>query len=69
MSAVVRSVVLSLRGGDFELTTGQDFSIGSLSQDAEQLRRHIEESFTSGTSRRTLRCTSCPAPGRGRNEP
>ena len=40
------AVVLSLRGGDFELTVGQDFSIGYLSHDAEQVRLYIEESFT-----------------------
>ena len=39
-------VVLSLRGGDFALTVGQDFSIGYLSHDAEQVRLYIEESFT-----------------------
>jgi uncharacterized linocin/CFP29 family protein len=39
-------VVLSMRGGDFELTVGQDFSIGYLSHDAEHVRLYIEESFT-----------------------
>ena len=36
----------STRGGDFELTVGQDFSIGYLDHDAERVRLYIEESFT-----------------------
>ena len=40
------AVVLSMRGGDFELTVGQDFSIGYLDHDAERVRLYIEESFT-----------------------
>jgi len=40
------AVVLSLRGEDFELTVGQDFSIGYLDHDAERVRLYIEESFT-----------------------
>jgi uncharacterized linocin/CFP29 family protein len=40
------AVVLSMRGGDFELTTGQDFAIGYLSHDAEHVRLYIEESVT-----------------------
>lgn len=39
-------LVISLRGGDFELTVGQDFSIGYLDHDAERVRLYIEESFT-----------------------
>ena len=39
-------LVLSLRGGDFELTVGQDFSIGYLEHDLETVRLYIEESFT-----------------------
>lgn len=39
-------VVLSMRGGDFELTVGQDFSIGYLDHDSERVRLYIEESFT-----------------------
>jgi len=35
-----------LRGGDFELTVGQDFSIGYLEHDTERVRLYIEESFT-----------------------
>src|SRR4029077_10717944 len=40
------AVVVSVRGGDFELTVGQDFSIGYLDHDAERVRLYIEESFT-----------------------
>lgn len=39
-------IVASLRGGDFELTVGQDFSIGYLDHDADRVRLYIEESFT-----------------------
>jgi uncharacterized linocin/CFP29 family protein len=40
------AVVLSMRGGDFELSVGQDFSIGYLGHDAEHVQLYIEESFT-----------------------
>jgi uncharacterized linocin/CFP29 family protein len=40
------AVVLSLRGGDFVLSCGQDLSIGYLSHDPEQVRLYLEESFT-----------------------
>ncbi len=39
-------LVMSTRGGDFELTVGQDFSVGYLDHDATQVRFYIEESFT-----------------------
>ena len=39
-------LVISLRGGDFELTVGQDFSLGYLEHDTERVRLYIEESFT-----------------------
>jgi uncharacterized linocin/CFP29 family protein len=39
-------VVLSLRGGDFEMTVGQDFSIGYLEHNSERVKLYIEESFT-----------------------
>jgi uncharacterized linocin/CFP29 family protein len=39
------AVVLSLRGGDFELTVGQDFSVGYLSHDADSVQLYIQESF------------------------
>jgi uncharacterized linocin/CFP29 family protein len=40
------AVVLSMRGEDFELTVGEDFSIGYLSHDANYVHLYIEESFT-----------------------
>ena len=39
-------LVISQRGGDFELTVGQDFSIGYLDHDRENVQLYIEESFT-----------------------
>jgi uncharacterized linocin/CFP29 family protein len=39
-------LVISQRGGDFELSVGQDFSIGYLEHDIEKVRLYIEESFT-----------------------
>lgn len=44
--AVDGAVVISLRGGDFELTVGQDFSIGYLDHTAERVRLYLQESFT-----------------------
>jgi uncharacterized linocin/CFP29 family protein len=38
-------VVLSLRGGDFKIESGQDLSIGYLDHDADVVRLYIEESF------------------------
>jgi len=40
------AMVVSLRGGDFELVVGRDFSIGYLDHDAKRVRLYIEESFT-----------------------
>jgi len=40
------AVVLSMRGGDFQLTVGQDFSVGYLDHDAQRVQLYIEESFT-----------------------
>lgn len=44
--AVDGAVVLSLRGGDFELTVGQDYSIGYLEHSASTVRLYLQESFT-----------------------
>jgi uncharacterized linocin/CFP29 family protein len=44
--AVNGAVVLSLRGGDFELTVGQDFSIGYLDHSATTVRLYLQESMT-----------------------
>jgi len=39
-------VVISLRGGDFLLESGQDLSVGYDSHDADQVRLYIQESFS-----------------------
>jgi uncharacterized linocin/CFP29 family protein len=39
-------LVISQRGGDYELTVGQDFSLGYLEHDRERVRLYLEESFT-----------------------
>jgi uncharacterized linocin/CFP29 family protein len=44
--AVDGAVVLSQRGGDFELTIGQDFSIGYLASDATSVSLYLEESLS-----------------------
>jgi uncharacterized linocin/CFP29 family protein len=40
------AVVLSMRGEDFQLTVGEDFSVGYLGHDNDTVRLYIEESFT-----------------------
>lgn len=40
------AAVLSQRGGDFELTVGQDFSIGYLEHSASSVHLYLQESFT-----------------------
>jgi uncharacterized linocin/CFP29 family protein len=40
------AVVLSLRGGDYVLTVGQDFSVGYLAHTESDVTLYIEESFT-----------------------
>lgn len=40
------AVVVSLRGGDFELTIGEDLSIGYLSHTTETVRLYLQESLT-----------------------
>jgi uncharacterized linocin/CFP29 family protein len=44
--AVDGAIVLSTRGGDFELVVGQDVSIGYLSHDAAKVSLYLEESIT-----------------------
>jgi uncharacterized linocin/CFP29 family protein len=39
-------VVLSLRGGDYELTVGQDLSVGYAYHDKHQVELYLTESFT-----------------------
>jgi uncharacterized linocin/CFP29 family protein len=40
------AVLLSTRGGDFELTVGQDFSTGYAAHDRDSVELYITESFT-----------------------
>ncbi|TQS45925.1 family 1 encapsulin nanocompartment shell protein [Cryptosporangium phraense] len=44
--AIDGAVVLSTRGGDFELYLGQDVSIGYLSHDANSIELYFQESLT-----------------------
>ena len=44
--ALMGAAVISQRGGDFELTVGQDFSIGYLEHSATAVRLYLQESFT-----------------------
>jgi uncharacterized linocin/CFP29 family protein len=44
--AIDGAILLSGRGGDYELRIGQDLSIGYLSHDAEHVRLYFIESFT-----------------------
>jgi uncharacterized linocin/CFP29 family protein len=43
--AVDGAVVLSQRGGDYEMTVGEDFSVGYASNDATTVELYIEESL------------------------
>ncbi|HWD69238.1 MAG TPA: family 1 encapsulin nanocompartment shell protein [Solirubrobacteraceae bacterium] len=43
---VIGGAVLSLRGGDFLLESGQDLSVGYASHDAEHVQLYIQESFS-----------------------
>ncbi len=59
------AVVLSTRGGDFQLTIGQDLSIGYEAHDKNRVRLYLTESFTF----RVLECAaavSLKAQGRAR---
>lgn len=40
------AVVMSMRGGDFELTVGQDFSLGYLDHTSTSVLLYLQESFT-----------------------
>jgi uncharacterized linocin/CFP29 family protein len=40
------AVVMSLRGGDFELSVGQDFSVGYLDHTGTSVLLYLQESFT-----------------------
>lgn len=45
-AALEGGVVLSLRGGDFELTVGQDLAVGYAYHDKHQVELYLTESFT-----------------------
>lgn len=40
------AIVVSMRGGDFELTVGEDLSIGYLSHTPDKVRLYLQESLT-----------------------
>jgi uncharacterized linocin/CFP29 family protein len=40
------AVLMSTRGGDYELTVGQDFSVGYANSDREKVELYITETFT-----------------------
>jgi uncharacterized linocin/CFP29 family protein len=42
--AVDGAIVLSTRGGDFELTLGEDFSVGYTAHDSDTVKLYVEES-------------------------
>jgi len=44
--AIDGALLLSGRGGDYELHLGQDLSIGYLSHDADQVQLYFIETFT-----------------------
>jgi uncharacterized linocin/CFP29 family protein len=44
--AVDGAIVVSMRGGDYEITVGQDPALGYTSHDAENVQLYLEESFT-----------------------
>ena len=44
--ALSGAVVLSMRGGDFELVVGQDVSVGYIDHDRTAVSLYLEESFT-----------------------
>jgi uncharacterized linocin/CFP29 family protein len=44
--AVDGAIVVSTRGGDYELVVGEDVSIGYLDHDATNVRLYLEETFT-----------------------
>jgi uncharacterized linocin/CFP29 family protein len=45
-SGISGAVVLSRRGGDFELVVGQDFSVGYLDHSSTTVRLYLQESLT-----------------------
>ena len=45
-AAIEGGVLLSVRGGDYELTVGQDLSVGYAAHDRETVELFLTESFT-----------------------
>ena len=45
-AAIEGGVLLSVRGGDYELTVGQDLSIGYAAHDRQTVELYLTESFT-----------------------
>jgi uncharacterized linocin/CFP29 family protein len=50
---------MSVRGGDFELTLGEDLAVGFVSADAERVQLYLEESvaFRAHTSEAAVALT------------
>lgn len=65
--ALSGAVVLSIRGGDYRLTLGQDFSIGYTGTDGDEVSLYLEESvaFQSLTPNAAVRLA--PARSRGKS--
>ena len=64
--AIAGGLVLTTRGGDFELDIGQDLSIGYLSHSATEVELYLQESFTFRllTSEAAVALTAPAAAGR-----
>jgi uncharacterized linocin/CFP29 family protein len=65
--AVECAVVLSARGGDFELSCGQDLSIGYVDHDGQAVRLYLQESITfrSLTPEAAVVITTAARPAKG----
>ena len=65
--AIKGGVLLSTRGGDFELTIGQDLSIGYLSHDGETVELYLQEtlSYRTQTAEASV-ILDPPAAGKGK---
>ncbi|MFT3888876.1 MAG: family 1 encapsulin nanocompartment shell protein [Arachnia sp.] len=60
--AIEGAVVMTTRGGDYELHLGQDLSIGYLSHDAESVELYFQESFAFLTNTTEASVTLTPSP-------
>lgn len=45
-TAIDGALLISMRGGDFQLVVGQDISVGYLAHDRDRVQLYLEESFT-----------------------